>query len=82
MSGLFRRAPWLDVWRERYYRRRVGRPENVSETEPCISRHGDFDSTAEGALVTAAFDKALVGEGGPPEFVRAVEGMSGQKYRT
>jgi Methyltransferase domain len=49
---------------------------------PHISVRGDFSALPESVLVKQSFDRALANIGGPPDFVRAIDGMSGQKYRT
>jgi hypothetical protein len=48
---------------------------------PSIALHGDFSSIPASRL-KISFDQAIADIGGPPEFVRDIEGMSGQKYRT
>jgi hypothetical protein len=49
---------------------------------PAISLRGDFSALSESKLVKRSLDQALTNIGGPADFVRAINGMSGQKYRT
>ena len=82
MSAAFRRMNLINNTRETYYRRLVDHPRAKSTSLPCISFHGDFSNSPIGILVKRSFDRAMANLGGPPEFIRAIEGMSGQKYRT
>ncbi len=82
----FFREPFYD-WvapftRESSYRRELGRSQDKCPTLPCISTVGDFSLLPEATLVKESLDRALDNIGGPPDFIRAIEGMSGQKYRT
>jgi hypothetical protein len=70
------------VARERFYRMVLGQPHRKCDTLPCISVRGDFSALPAGVLVEDAFTRALANVGGPPDFIRAIDGMSGQKYRT
>jgi len=49
---------------------------------PCISFRGDFAAFLPGFLLKQALDQAIDNIGGPSDFVRSMDGMSGQKYRT
>jgi len=49
---------------------------------PHISVSGDFSALPASVLLKQSFDRAAANIGGPPNFVRAIDGMSGQKYRT
>jgi hypothetical protein len=53
-----------------------------STTLPAISTAGNFASPLASRMVRRALDRALADAGGPPDWVRAIDGMSGQKYRT
>ena len=53
-----------------------------SHALPAISLRGDFSSLPESVLMKKALDQAIANIGGPSDFVRAIDGMSGQKYRT
>lgn len=81
LSGLRRRLTFLDIWREAWLRRRLGIAAGACDATPCISRQGDF-SGGEGALIAQAFGRALQGEGRLPDAIRAIDGMSGQRYRS
>ena len=47
---------------------------------PAIAR--DFLFLPVSVLVRKALNQAIANIGGPADFVRAIDGMSGQKYRT
>jgi hypothetical protein len=49
---------------------------------PSIHLHGDFSASPEGAALRDSFNKAQQGISTLPEEIRAIEGMSGQKYRS
>jgi hypothetical protein len=68
--------------RERFYRMVLRQPQQICQTLPCISIRGDFSTLATGVLVKQSLDRALANIGVPPFFVRSIDGMSGQKYRT
>jgi hypothetical protein len=68
--------------RERFYRMALGQPHKKCHTLPCISVRGDFSTLPAAVLVKHSFECALANIGSLPDFVRAIEGMSGQKYRT
>src|SRR5216683_3644183 len=68
--------------RERFYRMALGQPHQKCHTLPCISVRGDFSALPAGVLVKHSLEHALANIGSLPDFVRAVDGMSGQKYRT
>jgi hypothetical protein len=84
ISGLLRRFRELNdtFIREHFYRLALGQPNQKCHTLPCISVHGDFSTIPESVLIKQSLDRALANIGGPPDFVRAIDGMSGQKYRT
>jgi hypothetical protein len=52
------------------------------QTLPCISVRGDFAALRAGVLVKQSLDRALANIGSLPDFIRLIDGMSGQKYRT
>jgi hypothetical protein len=79
VSGVLRR---FDANREAFYRWTLGQPHQKCLTLPCISVRGDFFALPESVLIKQSLDQALANIGGPPDFVRAIDGMSGQKYRT
>lgn len=56
-------------------------PATTEKSPPAISRHGDFSATPEAQLLGKALDLALNQESPLPADIRAIEGMSGQKYR-
>src|SRR6266851_2596205 len=68
--------------RERFYRMALGQPHQKCHTLPCISVRGDFSALPAGVLVKHSLEHALANIGSLPDFVRAIDGMSGQKYRT
>jgi hypothetical protein len=83
LSGvLLRLSRFAQFAQEAFYRWSVGQPFFRCRNLPSISMAGDFVTLPESALLKRALDQALAGIGGPPDFVRAIEGMSGQKYRT
>jgi hypothetical protein len=83
ITGAFRRSKeFAPFFREHYYRRGLGQPHLHCRTLPCISVRGDFSALPASVLVKQSLDRALANIDGPPEFVRAIDGMSGQKYRT
>jgi hypothetical protein len=49
---------------------------------PCICLRGDFTKLPESCLLKRAFDEAMDNVDGLADFVRQIDGMSGQKYRT
>jgi hypothetical protein len=73
---------WHGFARERLYRWSLGQPVKKCDTLPCISVRGNFSARPESILIKQSLDRALADIGGPPDFIRAIEGMSGQKYRT
>lgn len=81
LSGLRRRLTFLDVWRELRLRRSLGLVDSPCDAIPCISRQGDF-SSSQGALLAEALARALNGGGRLPDAIRAIDGMSGQRYRS
>lgn len=84
LSGLARRMgcePYLEALYRLMLRQRR-QPRLSVEALPAIQKSGNFASTALGLALEQAFEKALAGIGGPGEHVRAMIGMSGQKYRT
>ena len=68
--------------RETFYRRVLGQPYFHCRALPCISVRGDFSTLPDSVLLKQSFDRAVANIGGPADFVRAIDGMSGQKYRT
>jgi Methyltransferase domain len=84
LSGLARRMG-CEFHLEALYRLLLGQrlqPRAQGQALPAIQRSGNFTSTSLGVVLEQAFDKARAGIGGPADHVRAIEGMSGQKYRT
>lgn len=85
VSGVLRRLGsdvLIGFLREFFYRRALGQPHQKCHSLPCISVRGDFSSLPESVLIKQSLDLSLSNIGGPPDFVRAIDGMSGQKYRT
>ena len=80
VSGVCRR--FRDVRREHFYRWTLGQAYRPCRTLPCISYRGNFSVLPSSVLLKRSLDRAGTNIGGPPDFVRAIEGMSGQKYRT
>jgi hypothetical protein len=68
--------------REHFYRITLGQPYHKCHTLPCISVRGDFTAFPVSVLVKRSFDRALANIGSLPDFIRLIDGMSGQKYRT
>jgi hypothetical protein len=68
--------------REHFYRWMLGQTRFHCHTLPCISLRGDFSTFPASILLKQSLDRAVANIGGPPDFVRAIDGMSGQKYRT
>jgi hypothetical protein len=82
-SGLLRRFGVSgEVTREYCYRWALGQNYRHCDRLPCISLKGDFSSIPASVLVKRAFEEAVANIGGPPNFVRDIDGMSGTKYRT
>lgn len=79
-SGAFRHI--RETVREYFYRLMLRQPYARSPMVPCVSLHGDFTVSPVCVLVKQSLDRALASIDGPPDFVREIEGMSGQKYRT
>jgi hypothetical protein len=78
VSGVLRRCDAFT----RELRWILGQPHQKCVTLPCISVRGDFSALPQSFLVKQSLDRALANIGGAPDFVRAMDGMSGQKYRT
>ena len=68
--------------REHFYRRALGQARIHCRTLPCLSICGEVSALPASVLLKQSFDHAVANVGGPPDFVRAIHGMSGQKYRT
>jgi hypothetical protein len=68
--------------REYYYRQVVGQPYPEDRALPAISLQGDFSSLPISILMKKALNQAIANIGGPTDLVRAIDGLSGQKYRT
>ena len=79
VSGVLRR---FNVPREHFYRWALGQAYRPCQTLPCISFQGNFSALPMSVLLKRSLDRAVANIGGPPDFVRAIDGMSGQKYRT
>src|SRR5262245_48474630 len=79
ISGIRRRLH--ESW-EPQLRRALNLKDIQIDRFPFISLHGDFTSLEESRLLRKAFDAAMRNADGPSSFVRQIEGMSGQKYRT
>src|SRR6516225_404253 len=75
-------AAHRDRLREIYYRRVIQRSNPLSGSPPWIQIHGDFEALPETKLIHTSLESALSNDGGPADFVREIDGMSGQKYRT
>lgn len=80
VSALLRAA--FSPAREHCYRRVVGQPYPKGRALPAISLRGDFSALPVSSLVKQSLDQAIANIGDPPPFVREIDGMSGQKYRT
>ncbi len=78
-TGVLRRT---DVLREHFYRWAMGQAHRSCHTLPCISFRGDFSALPASVLLKQSLNQAVANIGGPPDFVGAMDGMSGQKYRT
>jgi hypothetical protein len=77
-----RRHAFAETIREAWYRLLLGQLRWRNTMLPAISTAGNFALLFESRIVRQLFDRALAGAGGPPDWVRAIDGMSGQKYRT
>ena len=80
VSGVRRR--FLNVPLEHFYRWILGQAYHACGTLPCISFRGDFSTLPESILLKRSFDRAIANVSSLPDFVRAIDGMSGQKYRS
>jgi hypothetical protein len=82
VDGVRRRL--RELYLEQHYRAALGVRYLQAPwlTLPCISMNGDFAQSLESGLVRRAFDDAISNVGGPAQYVRNIDGMSGQKYRT
>ena len=78
VSGALQRS---SVFREHFYRWALGQPYRCCRSLPFISLQGNFSAHPAGVLLKRCLDWAVANVGGPPDFVRAIDGMSGQKYR-
>jgi hypothetical protein len=72
----------IPLIRENSYRQVVGQPYPEGRALPAISLRGDFSSLPVSVLMKKALDQTIANIGGPADFVRAIDGMAGQKYRT
>jgi len=68
--------------REYVYRVALGLRYHRSDTLPLVLIHGDFSADPVGILLKQSLERAINNIGSLPDFVRSIEGMSGQKYRT
>jgi hypothetical protein len=68
--------------REYFYRTTLGQPHQKFQTLPCISVQGNFAALPAGDIVKQSLDRAVANISSLPDFIRAIDGMSGQKYRT
>ena len=83
LSGMLRRfSVPRGVAREHFYRWALGQTYRRCHTLPCISFHGNFSVLPSSVLLKRSLEQAVAGIGGPPAFVRAIDGMSGTKFRT
>jgi hypothetical protein len=83
LSGVVRRYWAFESFvREHYHRMILKQFYQKSHELPCIAARGSFSADPAGILVNQSLARALANIGGPPDFVRAIDGMSGQKYRT
>ena len=80
ISTVLRRADAFT--REPFYRLKLGQLDRSQHITPEISIHGDFSAFPESLSVRQSLDRAIDNIGGPPDYIRQIEGMSGQKYRT
>ena len=67
--------------RESYYRLVLGLPYDRCCGLPCFTFRGDSAASPLAVLVKRSLERAVADVSGPPELVRSVLGMSGQKYR-
>ena len=68
--------------REALYRGILRQAVSPYRNVPYISVSGDFSNLPASVLLKQCLGRAVADLGGPPDFVRAIDGMSGQKYRT
>src|SRR4029079_19724167 len=68
--------------RENFYRWSLRQTYSRCRELPCISLRGDFSTLPESLLLRNSLSVAIVNNDNLPDFVRQIEGMSGQKYRT
>src|SRR4051812_41639855 len=68
--------------RERLLRWKLGLVARPGGTSPAIARSGRFEGRAEARQLTASFEAARAGRSRLSAEIRAIEGMSGQGYRT
>lgn len=78
--AIYRRI-WEPVL-ENYFRPALKIQRVNSGELPSISRHGNFSASPESARLQEAFEKACGNVSGLSDAVRAIKGMSGQKYRS
>jgi hypothetical protein len=79
LSAATRRIRWAT--REPSLRYRLGLPKVSGPDIPAAVTSGDFSRPASQAL-KAAFKAAITGDSKLPAEIRAMKGMSGQRYRT
>lgn len=78
----WRLRTWRETARERHLRQQLGLNTSLPEASPAVVASGDFARSAETARLIAAFEAACGGHGRLTPEIRAIEGMSGQSYRT
>jgi hypothetical protein len=75
-------SPWLgDAWRRRVRLAEHAWLQEQYYREATLQLHGDFESSPAAQALRQACTRALEGDNKLPASVRAIEGMSGQKYR-
>jgi len=78
----WRLRTWRETARERFLRGRLGLSNSLPEASPAVVTSGDFGKSAEAARLLASFESARGGHSRLTPAIRAIEGMSGQNYRT
>ena len=67
---------------ETFYRWSLRQTYSRCRTLPCISLRGNFSTLPTSLFLKESLSVAIANIGSLPDFVRQIEGMSGQKYRT
>jgi hypothetical protein len=80
-ASLWHATAHVNKTREFYYRKLLNQPYHGASQNPSIDVKGDAATTPQGLRLKAALSASLDQTRRLPDFVRAIEGMSGQKYR-